>query len=810
MNNEKAYFLSKVDFLSDLNLQELSELAEDFHWQEYARDSEVISQGQKCHKFYILTEGKAEAVLSKNGQRDVAVSSFGPGDTFGEISLVTGQPSPNLVRCVEYCKVLALDAEHFSRMLVRWPKIYQRFAEQLSRILSHVNSGLWEAKHKEYLRSALQLMQYEYKFYGVWGSPKTTKEVETRLKDLAQTREHLLVVGERGTGRQMLAWFLHRQRFDESAPFVVAEGRLFDQQWGREIVPGDHHPGSPIGGANLLEIAEGGTLLIRDVDKISPRNQINLAKTLKNCFNLCVIGSIQAGTEQNLTGEMLACFTQTFKVQPLRERKRDIPVIAQGVLEKLAKQHKRSTPVLSQEATKLLLSHNYRQGNVTELIRVLERAFFLAENDTIGLAHVFFGPAAESMGGKFNLLSWNWFKHLVKDSDFVLWSQRLTTAMFVLIVGLLLLAPTANLTTKMFILMWGLWWPALAIISPFLGRLWCTVCPFSFIMESVQNKLHLNRPVPELIKKYDYLIITFLFLLIFWAEDISRMRFHPGYTALLLIIIQGAAVVTGIVYTRHTWCRHLCPLGGFVGIASIGSMLEVRSDPTYCLNKCTTYECYKGTSRLSGCPMFQHAPFLDNNLDCKLCFHCVRNCPNGEVQVNLRVPAREVWHLVRVNQGFVIFIGTALAILFPINYFEQFYATWPLLKWRVLFSLVYWATALAGGIITWQVAKPFRTKGASKRIKLVFAFIPQVLAGHIIYQLHFIPGINSLLFGFGLITADSSIRSVYAPALILSQIAATVIGLTLTGFSGLMVLKYNRKKSNIPTSNSSLNKGLSA
>jgi polyferredoxin/CRP-like cAMP-binding protein len=811
MVDQKVYYLSKVDFLSDLSAEDLAELALNFKWRDYPQGAEIISQGQECHMFYLLTEGKAEALLSKKGQGSISVSRFEPGDTFGEISLVSGKPSPNLVRCRENCKVLALDSEHFSHMLIRWPKLYQHFTEKLSQILNQVNSGLWEAKHKEYLRSALQLTQYEYKFYGVWGSPKTTKDVETRLKDLAETRDHVLIVGERGTGRQMIAWFLHKQRFDDSAPFVVVDGRLFDQQWGSARFGNHTQPeNSSPQGANLLEIAEGGTLLIRDINLISRSSQLNLAKALHEISGVTVIGSLQAGTESELAPELLNCMTQTFKVSPLRDRKRDIPFIAQGILEKLAQQNNRATPALAQQATKLLLSHNYRQGNVTELIRVIERAFFLAEGSVIGLEHVFFGPAAANLGGTFNLLSWGWVKKLLKDSELVLWSQRIASGVFITMLSFLLLAPTAVLTKNIFVLVWGLWWPALVIISPFLGRIWCTICPFSFIMETVQKRLHLNRPVPDLLKKYDYLIVTLLFLLIFWAEYFTRMRFHPSYTAVLLIILQAAAIIVGIVYTRHTWCRHLCPLGGFVGMASIGGLLEVRSDASYCLNKCTSYECYKGTAKLSGCPMFQHAPFVDNNLDCKFCFHCVRNCPNGEVQVNLRVPAREVWHLVRINQGYAMFIGTTLAILFPINYFEQFYGVWPQHTWQLWFSLVYWGTAIAAWLTTRWISQPFRTKGASKRIKLAFSFIPSVLAGHIIYQLHFIPGASSLMLGVGLKSSDGILHPFYLPAVTVGQITAAFIGLALTGFSFAMVSRNKEHKVTATQTTNHTNQSLSS
>lgn len=795
----KTQILSKVDLLSELNLHELEELAEDFRWVDYPQGADIISQGQEGTAFYVLTEGKAEVLLFKKGLEPLRVDNFTPSDVFGEICLITGKSADSTVRCTEKCSVLALDSEHFARMLVRWPKLYETFLQKLSKQLSLVNVDLWEAKHKEFLRSGIQLNQFQYKFYGLWGSTRTTREVENKLKELAQTAEHLLLIGERGTGRQMLAWYLHKRQFGESAPFIVVDGRHFDQQWGDLMfVPHDQGKSMPnIKASSLLDLAEGGTLFIREINLISPRAQLKLALALSAPEIKCrIVGSLKAEPEllsERLVPHLKDCFTQTYKITPLFERKRDIPVIAEGILEKLAQQYNRKKPTLDQEATRLLLSHDYRQGNVTELIQVIERAFFLAEEDFIGLEHLFFGPTAKKMGHSINILAWGWVNKLVKKAVFPLWGQRLSAIIFITIIMLLLLSPNAKIAAVLFLLVWGLWWPALTIISPFLGRVWCGICPFSFVMEQIQKRFHLNRPIPDLLKKYDYLFITFLFLLILWTEAVSGMRYNPVFTGLWLISIMAAASLVGVLFPRHTWCRHLCPLGSFVGMASIGGMLEVRADPTVCLNKCTTYECYRGTGNISGCPMSQYAPFVDNNLDCKLCLHCARSCPNNAIQINLRIPAREVWHLVRVNQGFVVFIGVSLAILFPIQYFEAVHQFWPLEKWRFWFSLFFWGTGITAGLLTWLIAQPFKTKAASRRIKLFFALIPFVLSGYIVYQLRFLPGAGSLMVGLRLRSPSGINQTLFIHALSIGQAVAIAFGLAVSILTVVMVYLRSKK-----------------
>lgn len=790
----KLYFLSKVDLFSDLTTQELTELAGKFQWEEYDRDTHIVVQGQENHRFFVLTSGKAVSLVSKQGRASVQLAEIGPGSYFGEKSLVSGKPVSASVRCLERCTLLTLDTEDFARMLVRWPKLYKRFAERLSVQLSEANIGIWESKQKEFLHTALQTKTFEEKFYGLWGSRKTTKEVENKLAELAKNRAHLLLMGERGAGRQMFAWYLHKQAFGEAAPFVIVEGDRFDRQWGDlvfESRSADEDPAEGAGGS-LLDIAAGGTLLIREIDLLSPIAQLRLAESMRRRPEAYVIGT-SIGRPERLIPELKGCFTQSFTLTPLRDRKRDIPVIAQAILEKLAEKHNRNAPAIDQEAMKLLLHYNYRHGNVSELIQVVERAFYLAEQDVIGLEHVFYGPTAEKGGPTFNLLTWKWLNRLLKNGAPVLWLRRITALAFYLILFTMIIAPHSRLSDVFMAVSWGIWWPVLAIVSPSLGRVWCTICPFGFTMGEIQKKFHLNRPVPDLLKKYNYLFITFLFLLIMWTELINEMHLKPFLTALLVLGVVGLAGLIGILYQRHAWCHYLCPLGAFVGMASIGSMIEIRSDTAVCLNKCTTFDCYRGTAEVPGCPMSQHAPYIDNNMDCKLCFNCVRNCPNGAIKLNLRVPAREVWHLVRVNQGFVIFIGVALAILLPITWFPSPEHLGSQYNWRLWFTIAYWGTALAAGGLTWLIARPFKTKVASQRIKLVFACIPLVLAGYIGYELRFLPGTGSLLLGFGVQPAFGQAHTYLVPALSVAQWLSGMIGLLLSGSAAVMVYIYGKK-----------------
>lgn len=797
----KIDYLSKVELLAELNYQELKELAEEFEWQSFGPGAEIIRQGEEQHRFYVLVDGRAEAVIDKKGSKAPPLSVFESGDVFGEIALFTRMPSPVTVRTAQFTNVLVLEGEQFAHMLVRWPKLYHAFIEKVSHRFNQANFGLWEAKHKEFLRSGLRANQLKYKFYDLWGGSYSTRKAEERIRELAQTREHVLLIGESGTGQQMMAWHIHKAQLGENAPFIAMYGKELDQHWGdlalEAHAEGSHH----YHGSGLLEMAEGGTLFIRDINLMSPQAQRKLASFLGSAeINCRIIGSLLAEPQQlnvPLLPDLEKHFTQTHKFSPLRDRKRDIPILAKGILERLAKMHNRKVPTMDTEATRLLLTHNYRQGNTSELIKIIERAFFLAEGDVIGTEQIFFGPTAERTGGTFNLLSLGWVKEIIAKEIYPLWIQRLFFIGFIINLVILLWRPSPEATALALNLSWGVWWPTMIISTFLLGRFWCGICPFSYAMEVAQKLYHLNRPIPANMIKYDYLLITGLFALIIWTETVTDMRHNALYTGLLVFSIMAAAVLVGIYYTRHTWCHHLCPIGGLIGMASVASILEVRSDSEICLNKCSTQECYKGTKAVEGCPMFQLAPYLDCNVNCKLCMRCIRNCPNDALRFNLRVPGREIWYLLRMNQGFVVFIGVALAILPPLTYFEHYYQG-SAENWQIWFSLIYLAFITVGGLLVWFMAQPYRTKGASTKVKAAFALIPLISAGYIAYHLKFFPGIEELLFGIAYPVASTGENYYFISAVTLSQwfwlgmgLIFTVVALSITLYKGRLRQKHS-------------------
>lgn len=257
--NDKINFLSKAQILSDLNLGELEELAGDFQWVDFPPGSFIVEQGQVAQGFYILTGGKAEVFVNREGREPLKLDPIMPGDTCGEMDLLNYGPSAVNVFCVECCQTLFLDAPHFAYMLVRWPKLHSSLIKKLAYKLNQTNIGLWESKHREFLLSGLQLNQIKYQFDKILGSSTNTKEIEAKVAELATMDENVLLIGEEGTGRQMIAWNIHKSQLGEDAPFVVLDGRHLDQQWGDLLFEIDGNAdGLTATKGCLLDLVDGG------------------------------------------------------------------------------------------------------------------------------------------------------------------------------------------------------------------------------------------------------------------------------------------------------------------------------------------------------------------------------------------------------------------------------------------------------------------------------------------------------------------------------------------------------------------------
>jgi PAS domain S-box-containing protein len=228
------------------------------------------------------------------------------------------------------------------------------------------------------------------------------------LPVVAESESTVLVCGETGTGKELLARTIHALSGRRDGPFVAVncgalpdtllESELFGYRAGAFTGADRDRPGR-------FAAAAGGTLLLDEIGEVSPALQVRLLRVLQERVYE-PLGSnesekadvrVIAATHRDLAAALAdGSFREDLywrinviriDVPPLRERKEDLPLLVDQFVGRLNLVHGRAVDGLAPEALSLLLAHDW-PGNVRELENVIERAFVLCREDQIGLAHL--------------------------------------------------------------------------------------------------------------------------------------------------------------------------------------------------------------------------------------------------------------------------------------------------------------------------------------------------------------------------------------------------------------------------------------
>ncbi len=252
------------------------------------------------------------------------------------------------------------------------------------------------------------------------------------------------------------------------------------------------------------------------------------------------------------------------------------------------------------------------------------------------------------------------------------------------------------------VFIWIFWWSALMLLLvPFGSRIWCGVCPLPAMGEWLQRSAFVRLAArarglgwkwPKPVRNMWVVNGVFLGLAMFSGILTTR----PWATVLLLGTIMVASTGLFLLYERRTFCRYLCPVGGFLGLYANFAAVEVRPKgmPVCLAHK--SKECILGGAGGYGCPWLEQPTNLKRNTYCGMCFECFRCCSHNNMGVFLRPFGTDL--LVESHRGLdeswkaFIMLGAAAV------YSATMMGPWGLLKdWANLRSLGGWAV-FAGGL----------------------------------------------------------------------------------------------------------------
>lgn len=251
----------------------------------------------------------------------------------------------------------------------------------------------------------------------VWvGESAPIQWIKTQLKEVAETDLPITMIGEPGSGRRLAARTVHALGARKDHPFIEVNCGTLHEALADSVLFGQKGA-SPKKGA--FAQAEEGTIFLEEIEGLPKASQEHLLRALKKkriegkggkqplTFDVRVI----AATGQDLDRMVkigVFCAELYYrlsivpvKLPPLRERRKDIPLLAAHFVSQCAASMGREPPHLSLETTKALLAYDW-PGNVWELKRTLERAVVLGGEEEIRPQHVKSPFAADRMTGDQN------------------------------------------------------------------------------------------------------------------------------------------------------------------------------------------------------------------------------------------------------------------------------------------------------------------------------------------------------------------------------------------------------------------------
>ena len=202
--------------------------------------------------------------------------------------------------------------------------------------------------------------------------------------------------------------------------------------------------------------------------------------------------------------------------------------------------------------------------------------------------------------------------------------------------------PRRNFAT---VVSWIVWWPLLAVTYFAFGRIWCAACPMITIGDVLQKHVSFRWKAPTVLKKRYLGAVVLLVAILYqaWVEEVTGASYSPLVTGLILLSFTAGAVLSDLFFERHVWCRYLCPLGAWIGVFSMASIMEVRADKRVCESvKCKGVYCYTGRDGQRGCAWLNAPRGMTSNRYCSMCGDCLKACPHGSLSLRLRPPTREV------------------------------------------------------------------------------------------------------------------------------------------------------------------------
>ena len=660
---DKIHWLQANTIFKDLPDDLVRAIASCLSEQTLEENQRLILEDTEPDALYILKSGRLESYRTRKTTA-AQVLSLLPGTVLHLQELLLDRPTKQTIIALSDCQLWRLSGRRLKELAAEQPALNQELSQLLAEELAQLSAQLLQEQERQQAIRPYLVPKVER---GVVGASRYAVRLRKDVREATGSevgengrRSPILIFGEPGLNKDNLAALIHFGSSNKREPLIKlnCETLRAVDLFGR----GESKPG-------LLEWIQNGTVLLNNIQDLDTDLKAPIVQLLQTGEYQPIAREGDAPVpvktsrawilmiaEQTMP-QFIKCSTvKRIKVPPLRVRKADMESVVNYFIQLECKKRGQAKPKLTPEALRRLQSYDF-PGNLRELEGLVERAIAQSESSRRLTEELFWAEDQKQQRFRFNLLGgYNRFRKFLLSPW---WPTRInywfTSWVYIIVLVALFFGPQTRDSNVALNFFWAWWWPLILISFPFVGRLWCSVCPF-MIYGEITQKLSLWL-WPRKLKAWPrqwaerwggWILYGGFAVILLWEElwNLENVAYLSGW---LLVIITAGAMICSTLFERRFWCRYLCPIGGMNGLFAKLSMTELRAQKGICSATCNTYHCYKGGpaegegQETNGCPVYSHPAQLSDNRNCVLCMTCLKACPHHSIELNVRPPGIELW-----------------------------------------------------------------------------------------------------------------------------------------------------------------------
>ncbi|WEK54457.1 MAG: patatin-like phospholipase family protein [Candidatus Cohnella colombiensis] len=356
------YYDTSYPLMEQLSADDWELLNPEIVEQHYEANKLILKHGEVSQNVHIILSGQVRVFIEQESKVELALLER--GHFFGEMSCLTGDPISAHVEAVDEVHSLVVSRTGMLLLMDKNTDFRKQMIEAMIKRIQNSNQRVLEEHTKTHLLMKQQESESQERYGELIGNSPAMKELFIEIDRLSMSEEHVIIVGEGGTGKNNIARKLHYSATNGLYPILTIHSEDFDLlNWDTKV-----------------RAAKGGTIIIERAEQL-PHSV--LQGLIDNEQQTRIIFT----TAQRLGISNVA----TLYVPPLRERNEDIPLLAKSFLSKEGVAY--VDDAISSDALRMLSLFPYLTNNVEELESVVKEAYILSEGRTIHSNHLRFGRA---------------------------------------------------------------------------------------------------------------------------------------------------------------------------------------------------------------------------------------------------------------------------------------------------------------------------------------------------------------------------------------------------------------------------------